>query len=600
MNPETDNSGEKLISKTKKNSENVSFFILKALKAEGIHNVFLVPGFMIDPFLENFSKAGIEAIVAAKEDGAAYMADGYARVSQNFGVCMGIGGPGITNMVTPISAAYGDRSSILAIAGSIPFEWSGKGTFQDSSGTGIDDVAIMRNITEFAQILPDKELTIPFLKKAIRAMRSVENLPAFLSIPLDLQREEFSGEYFKMKKDQFRFIDEVSVKEIPKLLESNTRIAILVGNGTVLSNAKKEIEEFASEYNIPVLTTLRAKGAISEDHPMSLGVFGLGGTLWANRVIIGSEYPKKNSSRETPKEEPLPQRVELLLVLGATLNENNTHGWWSEFPRDQTLVRVDYNPNNVRGVEYGEKFVMGDVKTFFSWMNSKDNKKLYHEALIKSKSARKKWTDSIIENPKVECKKSQKSDIIPIHPARVITELRECAERNTVLVVDSGAHTFFTAHYWESYEPNEFLLLSTTGPMGYGIATAIGAWKARPDKPCVTVIGDGGMLMGGMELYTAVRYKIPIVIVVMNNGALGNVYLKSKDVDEAIPYTLFEPQHNWAAFAKSFGADGIVVEKPDELANAFKNAFKMAIASKKPYLVDVRCEKGIETPNGYT
>ena len=167
------------------------------------------------------------------------------------------------------------------------------------------------------------------------------------------------------------------------------------------------------------------------------------------------------------------------------------------------------------------------------------------------------------------------------------------------MVVDSGSHTFFTSHYWDSYEPNEFLLLSTTGPMGYGISMAIGAWLARPEKPCVTVIGDGSMLMGGMELHTAVRHKIPIVIVVMNNEALANVYLPNKKEDNsaALPLSLIIPTVDCAAFAKSLGADGIVVHKPEELANAFKNAFKTALATKKPYLVDVRCDKEYNTPN---
>ncbi len=575
---------------------------------------------MIDPFLEKFKKAGVKPIIAAKEDGAAYMADGYGRARLDFGVCMGIGGPGITNMVTPISAAYSDRSSVLAIAGSIPFDWRGKGTFQDSSGTGIDDVAIMRNMTEFAQILPEKDLTIPFLKKAITAMRSVENLPAFLSIPLNLQREKFDEKYERLEKDPSRVIDEVSVKKVPEILASSTRIAMFVGNGAVWSNAKKEIEEFASEYNIPVVTTMRAKGAISEKHEMSLGIFGLGGTLWANRAIIGLEEKKPKEeirctecdsvkSKIIPKNQsPLP-RVEVLLVLGATLNENNTHGWWlSDFPPEKALVRVDINPNNVRGVEYDETFVMGDVKTFLSWM--KNNKSSYDYALKKSKSLRKEWIETIMKKPKLV---SFPEDKTLIHPAQVISELRKSADPKTVMVVDSGSHTFFTSHYWDSYEPNEFLLLSTTGPMGYGISMAIGAWLARPEKPCVTVIGDGSMLMGGMELHTAVRHKIPIVIVVMNNEALANVYLyfatkenPSQDERDAIPLTKIPnpkipntkiPERDWAAFAKSLGADGITVTKPEELFNAFKKAFKIALATKKPYLVDVRCDKEYNTPN---
>jgi len=312
---------------------------------------------MIEPFFANFKRAGINPIVSAKEDGAAYMADGYGRARQNFGVCMGIGGPGVTNMVTPISAAYGDRSSVLAIAGSIKFEWRGKGTFQDSSATGVDDIAIMKPMTAFAQIVPKADKTAPFLKKAIEAMRGIENLPAFLSIPLDSLREQFNEPYIPLHLEQPpRIVDDASIQQLPELLARFTRIVILAGNGSVLSQADAEIKEFAKEYSIPVVTTLRAKGAIPEDDPMSFGVFGIGGSLQANKVVMGSQ--KQN----IPK-------AEVLLVLGATLNEINTHGWKPEFPPEKALIRVDINPNNVTGAEYNERFIMGDVKTVLSWLN---------------------------------------------------------------------------------------------------------------------------------------------------------------------------------------------------------------------------------------
>ena len=267
-------------------SQTVSLFLLKALKQEGIDHAFLVPGAMIDPFLGDYVKAGIRPIIAAKEDGAAYMSDGYGRARQYFGLCMGIGGPGITNMVTAISAAYEDRSSILVIAGSIKFKWEGKGTFQDSSSTGVDDIPIMRPITEYAEVLPRVDKAESFLKKAITAMRGVENRPAFLSVPLDIQQEPLSASYTPLHlKEPGRVIDYTSVQKVPELLVNSTRIVILAGNGSVWSQAHTEIENFAEEYNIPVVTTMRAKGAISEDNHMSFGVFGIGGSLQANKKL---------------------------------------------------------------------------------------------------------------------------------------------------------------------------------------------------------------------------------------------------------------------------------------------------------------------------
>ena len=561
------------------NPQTVSLYILKALKKEGIDHVFLVPGAMIDPFLGDYTKAGLTPIIAAKEDGAAYMADGYGRAKRDFGVVMGIGGPGITNMITSISASYEDRSSILIIAGSIMFKWEGKGTFQDSTSTGVDDIALMKPITEFAEVFPRADKVDPFLRKAIQSMRGVQNRPAFLSAPLDLQQEPLSTTYIPMdRKEPPRVVDGIQVKEIPGLLTNSTLISILAGNGSMLSKADAELTQFANEYNIPVVTTTRAKGAISEEDPMSFGVFGVGGSLQANKIVMGS----KKSNIPKP---------EILIMLGATPNEMNTHGWQPEFVPEKALIRIDVNPNNVTGVEYEEKFVTADVKTFLNWL--KNNKQLFHDQLLKSLPTRKAWTDSIRKTPYYDTEADRKSNQIPMHPARVIAELRKAVPRNAVMVVDSGAHTYFTAHNWTSYASNEFLLLSTTGPLGYGISMGIGAKLARPEQPCVCVIGDGSMLEGGMELYTAVRYNIPLVIVIINNSALGNVYINLPKDDIAARDLTTIPTQDWAQVAKSLGAGGIIVTEPDKIQEAFSEA----LMANKPFVVDVRCDRNCMTPN---
>lgn len=553
--------------------------MLKALKKEGIDHVFLIPGYMIRPFFGHFSKAKITPIVAAKEDGAAYMADGYGRARQRFGVCMGIGGPGITNMATPISAAYGDRSRLFVIAGSIKAGWSADGAFQDSSETGVHDVDIMNHMTAYAELLPDKNKINSFLKEAFIQMSGVENLPVFLSLPRDMQEEKIRKSYTpQLKKEPPRIVDTVAAQRVIELLKNNSRIVMLAGNGAVWSQAEEEIKRFAEQYHIPVVTTLRAKGAISEEHELSFGVFGMAGSMWANSVIFGSKNLK------VPK-------PEVLLVLGATLNEANTLGWSKKFIPTKEMVCVDINPNNTRGKEYDEHFVTGDVKTFLSWLQADKQKQEFHEKLMQSKAKREEWASRIKKTSYYYQEHTRTSNARPIHPARVIAELRNAAkDKNTMLVVDSGAHTFFTGHHWKSFGPNQFFVLSTTGPMGYGIPMGIGAKLACEQKPCICVVGDGSMLMGGMELFVAVRYKIPLVVVVINNSAYGNVYLYASKEERELTKI---PQQDWAAFAKSLGALAERIEDPNELSKSFERALK----SKKPYLIDVICHFKYPTPN---
>jgi acetolactate synthase I/II/III large subunit len=578
-------------------NNSVALYILNALKQEGIDHIFLVPGYNIDPFVENYAKAKIHAVIAAHEGGAAYMADGYARARQSFGVCMGLGGPGLTNMVTAVAAAYADRSPVLVMSGSLPAEWSGDGTFQDSSATGIDDCDIMRPITVWAQRIPtvfkedpqksgfyqpNYERVPNFLQKAMRAMGGLENRPVFLSVPFNVLNGKYEADYISTwTKESPRILDRSTVHRIPEILKKATRIAILAGNGCIRSQASEAIQAFAEKFSIPIVTTLRAKGLISEDQsesPMSFGFFGNSGTLQANKVVMGSS--------EIPK-------AEVLLVLGATLNEANTYAWGKDFSPSRALVRVDINPNIVTGKNYDETFVMGDVQELLDWLY--EHEALFEKELQASEPDRQAWLDQIRETPYYDLPDTRIGNAVPIHPAQVVVKLREVAPKDTVLVVDSGAHSYHVPHHWTSYAPNEFLILTNTGPMGYGIALSIGAKLARPDQPCVAIVGDGSILMHGMELQTAVRYQIPLVVVVINNSVLGNVYLRAIENDwpaEAVELVKIPTLH-CVDLARSFGADGVVVEHPDQLTAAFQQAF----ASKVPFVVDIHCCRDCPVPN---
>jgi acetolactate synthase-1/2/3 large subunit len=559
---------------------NVARYLLRALREEGIDHVFLVPGYMVEPFLTEFPPAGVTPIVACQEGGAAYMADGYSRSTRNFGVAMGIGGPGASNMVTAVAAAFSDRSPLLVVAGNVPFTWEGQGTFQDSSATGVEDRDVFLPMTVFAEVIPDPTLVGSFLRKAVKAMKGLENRPAFLSVPRNMQTTALAYDYVPVGAvESPRILDPQAAQKVPPLLASSTRITLLAGNGAVWSEAGAAIRSFAAEYSIPVVTTARAKGVIPEDDAWSMGVFGVGGSLWANQVVMGNTQPSVPGS-------------EVLIVLGATLNENNTHGWMPGVVPSKAMVRVDINPNNVLGREYAQSFVTGDVRSFLDWLQS--NRAGFHDALKATAAARQGWLDSIRGTPYYDTDADRTSDAVPMNPARVVAELRRAAPRDTVLVVDSGAHTFFTAHHWTSYAPNEFLMLSTTGPMGYGVAMAIGAKLARPAQPHCAVVGDGSLLMHGMEIHTAVRYKLPIVVTVINNSALGNVYLRAlHESPEAVRLAEI-PTQDWAAFSRSLGGDGVVVEHPAELPSAFERAFA---ARDRPFVVDTRCDRSCPTPN---
>ncbi len=559
---------------------NAAHYLLKGIKAEGVDHAFLVPGYMVEPFLSAFEEAGIEPTIACQEGGAAYMADGYARASLKFGVAMGIGGPGVSNMVTAVGAAYSDRSPVLVLAGNTPDNLEGVGSFQDSGPTGVADRDLFLPLTTFAEVIPDKSLVGSFLRKAIKAMKGFQNQPAFLSIPHDMQLTELPYDYEPIEiVEAPRILDTDAAAGARDIIDNAKHIAVLAGNGCVWSEATEELAKFADQYSVPVTTSMRAKGVLPEDNPHSMGIYGVGGSLWGNQVVMGHSENDINAS-------------DVLLILGCTLNENNTHGWLPDFHKNKKIVRVDINPNNILGKEYDEHFVTGDVRTFLRWLMHEQGN--FGATLGKSIGARKSWLGAVRETPYWDAEAERTSDATPIEPARAIADLRAVAPRDTVMVVDSGAHTFFTSHNWESYAPNEFIVLTTTGPMGYGVAATIGAKRARPDQPHCVVVGDGSLLMHGMEIHTAARYKIPMVIVVINNSALANVYLRTLKESKEAQVLSSLPTQDWAAFAKSLGGDGVVVEDPKDLKAAYEKGFA---CTDKPFLIDVRCNKMTPTPN---
>lgn len=274
-------------------------------------------------------------------------------------------------------------------------------------------------------------------------------------------------------------------------------------------------------------------------------------------------------------------------------------------------MQVDIDSRVLNLDNYADFSMVADINTLLELILNVEHKPLqdYFAALEKTAPSRQAWVDAIMpdrEASRYDQYKDRTSEAVPIHPARAIADLRQIAPRNCLMVPDSGAHTFFVGHHWDSYGPREFFLASNTGPMGWAIAASIGIKQARPDVPCVVVTGDGCMQMHGMELQTAARYQVPILYVVINNCALGNVYLRAKeycdrslDPAQCRQMTLTGSHHNWAKFAEVLGVRGFRVEHPQELKAAYKQGFELISHKQtpRPVLIEVMCDPDIAPPN---
>jgi acetolactate synthase-1/2/3 large subunit len=558
---------------------NVAEFLITSLKDQGVDHVFIDLGGMNDAFMPPMTGTdGLRTVVAAFEGGAAYMADGYARASRGLGVCLAIGGPGIFNMVTALASASADRTPVLAISGEVPRSWEGMGAFQDASGAAIDDVEVLKPITGLSVTLSSAAVVPHHLRHAITEA-TVRRRPVHLSVPVDIQKAPTEATWSNVPDDLLhpRFIDDDALGRLFADLrgeDAPRNIVILAGPGIAHSGGTDALCSFAERFAIPVATTLHAKGAIAEDHPLALGVFGYGGSRWAIDGIRSDE-------------------VEMLLVIGSGLSQRDTMQWDPAMLPSRSLVHVDADPLLIGRTWPSDVPIVADPAVFLERLAAVDGD--VAAGLEAGREHRRAFLADVRQRgPRLYRTEDTTSDAMPMHPARVVTDLREAFPDDGVLCVDSGAHRAWFAEYWTVRQPLTHFSLTNLAPMGGAIPLGIGAKLARPERPLMIATGDGCMLMHGMELHTAAREQIPLIVAVMNNGAYGNIWYRAHTMGPGPERLTGIPGIDWVAFARSMGADGEIIEHPDAIAEAVARGLR----SSGPYLLDLRIDKTYPTPVG--
>ncbi|WP_051902318.1 thiamine pyrophosphate-binding protein, partial [Photobacterium sanctipauli] len=436
-------------------------YVLDTIHKQGVDHIFMVPGGVVDPFLDEFGTTDkdVKAIVAANEAGAAYMADGYARASGKFGVCMGIGGPGIANMVGPLAAAYADGSPILTLAGEVPTEWDGRGGFQDASAAGLNDIGFLSQVTELALEIPQSQMVPHMLDTAMRKMLGRDQRPVSLSFPKQIQTESIQytpslHKCIQCENISPRAIDLSAASKLIKgmvtsCLSNQTNITILAGSGAVRSEASDALLAFAEKYHIPVATTLKAKGVFPEDHPLSLGVFGYAGTQHSTLALLNSDKSNPNCPNQGIADN------HVLIVLGSSLNQRDTMRWDEHLKPENGIYQADVNISAFSKNYPIDYAINSDIKTLLEWLLA-DEQSEELKPVSETVSARQAWLGTIKDRSRFYDSENTLSNAIPMHPARVIHELQQLMPKETMIIGDSGAHRAFAGHYWQSQAPREY------------------------------------------------------------------------------------------------------------------------------------------------
>lgn len=554
---------------------NGSEFLLRSLVADGVDHVFMVPGGLIDSFYPALQAVGeLTPIVAAHEGGAAYAADGYARASGGMGACLVIGGPGLTNTVTALSAALTDGVPMLVLSGEVATFVEGLGFFQDASAGTFDDDAVLRPVTSESFSVPDVRLLHHAYAGAVRRMFDGSCAPVHLSVPRDVQTGDVDVEPTAVASDlrSGRPLDATAAAAAFASIAADPprRIVLLAGAATDDDADSALLIELAERFHLPVATTQLAKGTFPEDHELSLGVFGYGGGRRATQAFLAAG-------------------LDLVIALGSAFNQRQSLHWTDRLAPRCGMIAIDTSAVPVTVAPRHLRFVHGHPAAMVRWLGEDPAST---GLLAGGVDERRAWLAPIQQLPRYFDLENTTSDQVPIHPARMITEARRALPRDAIALVDSGAHRAFAIHYWDAYGPRQYLTAATLGPMGWALGAANGAAAARPGRPVVVFTGDGCMQMHGMEVQTAARYGLRVIYVVSNNGALGNVWLRAHEVGPLGAELTTVPDHDFAAFARSLSCPAETVRTPAELGPALQRA----AAATGPYLLDVKTERNAPTP----
>ncbi len=547
---------------------------VEQLKREGVTAIFGIPGGPATPIFDAlYHEPSIRTVVARHEAGAAFMALGYARLSGRLGVCVVTTGPGTTNALTAVAAAKMDSLPILVLSAQVATATFGRGAAQDSYER-IDVVDMFRSATKMSVMAAHPRNFAATLRQAIRLAMTGRRGPVHVNIPSDLMRRqvplelEWPHEY----RSFGRTFDREAVKQAAERLLEAERPAILAGHGVNLSGAQAELLELAELLSLPVATTPKGKGAFSEEHPLSLGVFGVASSVRAETYLLSGT-------------------VDVLFVMGSSLHECSTEGWDARLKPGKALLHLDVDAGVI-----GRNFpvavpMLGDVKTTLREL-------LHHlRRLIKQgehppRLRPQSYGDSL-EIPLVMDPAAMHSPQIPIKPQRLMHELNRALPPDAAIFLDSGNNTFWAVHYLKANGKNVFVNgIGEFGAMGFGVAACLGAKIAAPGRPVVAVVGDGGVGMLGMEISTAATYGIPVVWVVLNDSRLNAVYHGQRLQYAGRTIGCDFKRMDLVLVAEGLGAKGYRIDFPDDIAPALREA----LSCGGPALLDVHIDAGEAPP----
>jgi acetolactate synthase-1/2/3 large subunit len=535
--------------------------LLESLVKEDVDTIFGFPGGAVIDIYHQLPNYPLKHILVRHEQGAIHAADGYARASGKTGVCLVTSGPGATNTVTGIATAYMDSIPVVIFTGQVPTPLIGNDAFQE-----VDIVGITRPCTKHNYLVKNVKDLPRIIKQAFYLAGSGRPGPVLVDLPKDVQGARTEYRYPKtMRMRSYNPHTEPHTKQIKKvadLLSKAERPVIYSGGGVISAKAHQDLTDLARTTKTPVTSTLMGLGAFPGDDPLWLGMLGMHGTYRANMSINNSDF---------------------ILAVGARFDDRVT-GKISTFAPKATIVHVDIDPTSIQKNVNVHVPIVADCKSALSALN-KQAQEISDDVDWQGKN--QAWLDQIHDWASTQPLRYDRSGDM-IRPQYVVESIYELTKGDAIITTEVGQNQMWAAQYYHFHKPNTFLSSGGLGAMGYGFPAAIGAQMAYPDKLVVDIAGDGSIQMNIQELATAMCYKLPVKIVILNNGYLGMVrQWQELFYEKHYCQTCMDAQPDFVALAEAYGAAGYRVTKSDEVLPTLKEAF----AVDKPVIVDVLVSK---------
>ena len=535
--------------------------VIKTLEKLGVETIFAYPGGQSIALHQALGKSSLRVILPRHEQGGAFAADGFARVSGRTGVCMATSGPGATNLITGIADAYMDSIPVVFITGQVGAQFIGKNAFQET-----DIIGVTRPVVKHSYLVLNVDDIPRIICEAFKLASEGRPGPVVVDIPKNVQQAmavPVFPEEVKVKSLSAGLrVNPSDIEAIRKAIKKAQRPCIYAGGGIISSGASEELREFAHSYNIPVTTTLMGLGSFPEEDPLSLRWLGMHGTYYANYAA---------------------NECDLLIALGARFDDRVT-GPVATFAQDAYIIHVDIDVSEINKNKRADLGVIADVKEVLAELNKKPLRKDYTEWLNQIAQWKQEHPFSYIKS----------KPHTPPQPQFVIEKLYELTHGDAIIVPGVGQHQMWSAQFYKFKNPRQFLTSGGLGSMGFGLPAAMGAKVACPEKTVINIDGDGSFQMNIQELGTLYAEGIDVKMIILNNQHLGMVaqwedrFYGSRHCNTILEDKDKQYYPDFVTIAGGYKIPGRVICEREEVEDAIREM----LAAKGPFLID--CHTGYQ------